>query len=44
MKATIHPDPRESFNAGDAFLFESRVFHTSALNLSQRTSKGDFGE
>jgi len=26
-------------NAGDAFLFENRVFHTAAANLSQRTSK-----
>ncbi|NKB70208.1 MAG: hypothetical protein GKR89_24315 [Candidatus Latescibacteria bacterium] len=25
--------------AGDAFLFENRVFHTAAPNLSQRTSK-----
>ena len=25
--------------AGDAFLFENRVFHTAAANLSQRTSK-----
>ena len=26
-------------NAGDAFLFENRIFHTSAPNLSNRTSK-----
>ena len=26
-------------NAGDAFLFENRVYHTSAPNLSERTSK-----
>ncbi len=26
-------------NAGDAFLFENRVYHTSAPNLSQRISK-----
>ncbi|MYA21434.1 MAG: phytanoyl-CoA dioxygenase family protein, partial [Gemmatimonadetes bacterium] len=26
-------------NAGDAFLFENRVFHTAAPNLSQRTAK-----
>ena len=26
-------------NAGDAFLFENRIFHTAAPNLSQRTSK-----
>ena len=26
-------------NVGDAFLFESRIFHTSAPNLSNRTSK-----
>ncbi len=26
-------------NAGDAFLFENRIFHTSAPNLSQRLSK-----
>ncbi|MCY4606015.1 MAG: phytanoyl-CoA dioxygenase family protein [Gemmatimonadetes bacterium] len=26
-------------NAGDAFLFENRVFHTAAPNVSQRTSK-----
>ena len=25
--------------AGDAFLFENRIFHTAAPNLSQRTSK-----
>ena len=26
-------------NAGDAFLFENRIFHTATPNLSQRTSK-----
>ena len=25
--------------SGDAFLFENRIFHTSAPNLSRRTSK-----
>jgi ectoine hydroxylase-related dioxygenase (phytanoyl-CoA dioxygenase family) len=38
-------DPRDvevsdlKLNAGDAFLFENRVFHTSAPNLSDRVSK-----
>ena len=37
------PDPENAadltLNAGDAFLFENRVFHTAAPNLSQRVSK-----
>jgi ectoine hydroxylase-related dioxygenase (phytanoyl-CoA dioxygenase family) len=28
-----------SLNAGDAFLFENRIFHTAAPNLSDRVSK-----
>jgi len=28
-----------SLNAGDAFLFENRLFHTAAPNLSDRVSK-----
>ena len=41
--ATGAVDPENAvelcLNAGDAFLFENRVFHTAAPNLSQRTSK-----
>lgn len=40
-KGEVDPDNAVDLclNAGDAFLFENRVFHTSAPNLSARTSK-----
>jgi ectoine hydroxylase-related dioxygenase (phytanoyl-CoA dioxygenase family) len=42
-KGQVDPDDVElcdlSLNAGDAFLFENRIFHTAAPNLSDRVSK-----
>ena len=40
-KGAVDPDGAVELclRAGDAFLFENRVFHTSAPNLSRRTSK-----
>lgn len=43
VKGQVDPKDVEvcdlSLNAGDAFLFENRLFHTAAPNLSDRTSK-----
>ena len=42
-KGQIDPEDAElcdlKLNAGDAFLFENRLYHTAAPNLSERTSK-----
>ncbi len=42
-KGKVDPDDVEvcdlKLNAGDAFLFENRIFHTAAPNLSDRVSK-----
>jgi ectoine hydroxylase-related dioxygenase (phytanoyl-CoA dioxygenase family) len=42
-KGAVDPDDVEvcdlQLNAGDAFLFDNRLFHTAAPNLSNRTSK-----
>jgi ectoine hydroxylase-related dioxygenase (phytanoyl-CoA dioxygenase family) len=42
-KGKVDPEDVEvcdlTLNAGDAFLFENRIFHTAAPNLSNRTSK-----
>lgn len=42
-KGKVDPDDVEicdlQLNAGDAFLFENRIFHTAAPNLSKRVSK-----
>ena len=42
-KGQVDPDDVEicdlQLNAGDAFLFENRIFHTAAPNLSKRVSK-----
>jgi ectoine hydroxylase-related dioxygenase (phytanoyl-CoA dioxygenase family) len=42
-KGKVDPEDVEvadlKLSAGDAFLFENRIFHTAAPNLSDRTSK-----
>jgi ectoine hydroxylase-related dioxygenase (phytanoyl-CoA dioxygenase family) len=42
-KGQVDPDDVElcdlDLNAGDAFLFENRIFHTAAPNLSDRVAK-----